>query len=183
MEKSAKEQDLFEGEANKINVGLNSLRWQGKTYRCAIGRSGISADKHEGDGATPAGSFSIRKVFYRADRVEKPISVFETIKLSERDGWSDDIKKPDYNRHITLPKNGSHERLWREDHCYDIIVILGYNDAPTISGKGSAIFMHVARESYLPTDGWIALSLNDLEEILATCAEDTRVVVRYDRLE
>lgn len=165
---------------NDISVSADStLKFKDNVYRCALGRTGIASDKKEGDGATPSGCFEIRKVFYRADRIEKPVSIFETMALTKNAGWSDDSTKPDYNKHITLPYNGSHEDLWREDDIYDIIIVLGYNDEPVVKGKGSAVFMHITREGYSPTAGCIALSINDLKEILASCTKDTKVCITW----
>lgn len=164
------------------NILVNSsgaLLFNGKQYRCALGKGGVRADKQEGDGATPVGCFPIRKVFYRPDKFKKaPQTVFPTTPLSKDDGWSDDVNLPEYNTLIKIPYHGSHERLWRDDYLYDIIVVLGYNDDPPVPGRGSAIFMHLAREEYTPTAGCIALSEEDLLEILRTVDTTTRVCVQ-----
>ena len=164
---------------NKIKVNSKgALFFDGKEYKCVIGKNGVSVDKKEGDGATPIGCFPIRRVFYRADKVEKPVSPFETIVLTRDDGWCDGINDLKYNQLIKLPYPASHENLWREeDDLYDIIVDLGYNDNPPVPGKGSAIFMHIARSTFTPTAGCIALSLSDLMEILKNCDLDTLVCV------
>lgn len=148
-----------------------------KEYRCALGKGGVKQDKHEGDGATPLGEFPIRCVFYRADRINKPESPFFTTEISEHDGWSDEVADKLYNTHITLPYSGSHEKLFREDHSYNIIVSLGYNDAPPVAGKGSAIFIHIAQPEFTPTDGCIAFTENNLREILSLCTEETTVQI------
>ena len=164
------------------NIVVNAsgtLNFNDKQYRCALGKGGILMDKREGDGATPIGCFPIRKVFYRPDKFKNPPETFFPIQaLTQDDGWSDDVNLPQYNQPVKLPYHGSHEKLWREDHLYDIIVILGYNDDPPIAGKGSAIFMHVAREEYTPTAGCIALSRKDLLEILRTADAATQVCVQ-----
>ena len=135
-------------------------------------------EKYEGDGATPVGCFPIRKIYYRPDKFEHfRATAFETQALDENDGWSDDVNLPEYNTHVRLPYNGSHEKLWRDDDLYDIIVVLGYNDSPPVLGRGSAIFMHVAREGYTPTAGCIALSKEDLLEILAGADKTTQVCI------
>ncbi len=162
------------------NIVVNSkgvLSFKGKEYKCVFGKSGVSDDKKEGDGATPVGIFPIRKIFYRADKIEKPISPFETVALLQNDGWCDKVNDPKYNQFIKLPYEASHENLWREDDLYDIIVVLGYNDNPSVSGKGSAIFMHIARQTFTPTAGCIALAYDDLVEILKNCELDTQVSV------
>ena len=165
---------------NIIVKSSEKLYWQGKEFRCAIGKSGVLLDKKEGDGATPAGCFPIRAIFYRADRISKPESFFPTRELKPDDGWCDDSNDTNYNKLVKLPYSASHESLWREDNLYDLIVILGYNDAPPVPGKGSAIFMHVARENYPPTAGCVALKLDDLLEILRTINKDTLVCVEKD---
>lgn len=141
----------------------------GRMYRCALGRSGVRVDKTEGDGATPAGRFPLRRVAYRADRLPPPATALPVAPLSRNDGWCDDPGAPQYNRPVRLPFAGSHEALWRRDRLYDVIVVLGHNDSPVVSGRGSAIFMHVARPDYGPTAGCIALALDDLLEVLAQC--------------
>src|SRR3989344_2315937 len=164
---------------NNILVSSNGvLSFGGKAYRCALGKGGVRSDKAEGDGATPVGCFPIRKVFYRPDRsAHAPLTVFPTQALLQDDGWSDDVHLPEYNTFVKLPYGGSHEKLWRDDHLYDLIVTLGYNDDPPIGGKGSAIFMHIAREGYTPTAGCIALFQEDLLEILKTATTETRVCI------
>ncbi len=164
------------------NIVVNSsgvLRFNNKEYRCALGKGGVRIDKQEGDGATPIGCFPIRKVYYRPDKFERPPkTVFPTQALTKDDGWSDDVNLPEYNTHVKIPYNGSHEKLWRDDNLYDVIVVLGYNDNPTISGKGSAIFMHVAGEGYTPTEGCIALSKEDLLEILEVADKKTQLCTK-----
>jgi L,D-peptidoglycan transpeptidase YkuD (ErfK/YbiS/YcfS/YnhG family) len=139
----------------------------GQRYRCALGRTGILQDKKEGDGGTPAGTYPLREVFFREDRVSRPATGLPIRSLTTQDGWADDANLPEYNTFVTLPYLGSHESLWREDHVYDIIVVVGYNDEPPVPGKGSAIFIHLAREGYTPTAGCIAFNKEDLLEILS----------------
>jgi len=163
---------------NNIEVTGNTLKFKGKEYKCAIGSGGINDNKKEGDGVTPIGCFNIRKVFYRANKIEKPKSVFITEQLQADDAWCDDVDCDSYNTHIKLPHNGSYENLWRgKDDLYDIIVVLGYNDSPVVKGKGSAIFMHTARRGYTPTAGCVALSKVDLLEVLANADLETKVCV------
>jgi L,D-peptidoglycan transpeptidase YkuD (ErfK/YbiS/YcfS/YnhG family) len=143
--------------------------WKGRRLRCALGRAGISADKREGDGATPVGVFPFREIFFRADRLARPASLIPARPLAENDGWCDDPADAHYNRHITLPYPSSHERLVRDDGLYDVIVVLGHNDAPVVPGRGSAIFLHVAAPGFAPTEGCIALARDDLLAVLADC--------------
>jgi len=158
------------------------LYWRGKEFRCSIGKGGISTGKKEGDGATPAGCFPIRKIFYRSDRIPKPDSVFPVHELRPEDGWCDDPKDKNYNRHVKMPYPASAENMWREDDLYDVIAVLGYNDDPPVPGKGSAIFMHVSRENYSPTNGCTALNFNDLLEILKNIDKNTLVCITENNL-
>jgi L,D-peptidoglycan transpeptidase YkuD (ErfK/YbiS/YcfS/YnhG family) len=142
------------------------LKFGGHTYCCAIGKNGIRKDKCEGDNATPVGRFPIRHVFYRADKISVPETTLKKYGISPDDGWCDDPTHPDYNRPVKLPFDASHEKLWRDDAIYDIIVILGHNDDPPVPGNGSAIFFHIARPNYEGTEGCIAVTLEDMREIL-----------------
>lgn len=159
---------------------LNSpqtLMWSGKIYGGTSGKGGIREDKKEGDGATPVGVFPLRQVFYRPDKVSPFPCALPLIPLTPMDGWCDDPADPKYNQFIKLPYPARHEHLWRDDHVYDIIVVLGYNDDPPIPGKGSAIFMHLIREDHSPTEGCIALKKEDLIEILTTISKETNLCV------
>ena len=156
------------------------LAINGKIFNCAIGKSGFSAHKKEGDGCTPLGRFPLRECWYRADRMSAPETRLPLKLIKESDGWCDDPKSAQYNRPIRIPYDFSHERLWRDERVYDLIVPMGYNDDPVISGKGSAIFMHVAHEDYRPTEGCVALAPADLLEVLRLCDSGTIVDIRKD---
>ena len=137
-------------------------------FRCAIGRSGMTkaTEKKEGDGASPIGCWPLRRVFYRADKIAAPDTELPLLPIREHDGWCDDPADPQYNRLVTLPYTASHEKMWRDDDVYDIVVELGHNDDPPVPGLGSAIFLHVAKPDYQPTEGCIALSETDLRTVL-----------------
>lgn len=145
------------------------LQWNTTRMRCALGRSGISAAKREGDGATPVGCWPLRRVLYRPDRVAAPATRLDCAPLAADDGWCDDPGHPDYNRPVRLPHPASCERMWRDDALYDVVVILGHNDAPPVPGLGSAIFLHVAKPGWPPTEGCVALEMADLLALLAAC--------------
>jgi L,D-peptidoglycan transpeptidase YkuD (ErfK/YbiS/YcfS/YnhG family) len=147
--------------------GDATLAWRGRRLRCALGRSGIAATKREGDGCTPAGILPLRRLLYRADRLAPPPGSLPREPIGTADGWCDDPAHADYNRAVTLPHPGSCEQLSRNDHLYDLVAVLGWNDAPVVAGRGSAIFLHVAREDYAPTAGCVALALPDLLALLA----------------
>lgn len=160
------------------DAGIFHLDMNGELLRCAIGKGGVRADKREGDGATPVGRFPLRRIFYRSDRLAPPPGCTAPIEIAPDLGWSDDPADPEnYNRLVTLPYPGSHERLMREDAVYDVVVELGYNDDPPVPGRGSAIFMHVARADYSGTEGCVALALPDLLRILEQCGGKDAVVV------
>lgn len=145
------------------------LKCGGRAFRCALGPGGVVMDKTEGDGGTPIGLFPLRRVLYRPDRLDAPATGLPVETIKPDQGWCDDPAHPDYNRPVSLPFTASHENLWRDDAVYDVIVILGHNDDPPVPGKGSAIFMHVARPDYGPTEGCVALAREDLLDVLAKC--------------
>lgn len=163
----------------KTSPTFGELHFGGKAYRCALGRSGVTktSEKKEGDGATPAGTHALRELWYRADRLPRPTCALRIREIHPNDGWCDDPGHPSYNTHVRLPFPAGHETLWREDEAYDLIVPLGYNDDPVIPGKGSAIFLHVAKTGYAPTAGCVALKRHDLLEILASIDPDTRMAI------
>ncbi|HCX14352.1 MAG TPA: hypothetical protein DGZ24_03445 [Rhodospirillaceae bacterium] len=142
-----------------------------------LGRSGVSRDKREGDGATPAGNFKLRKVLYRADRTNKPKTSLLTTPIGENDGWCDEPGDPFYNCAVEIPYRANAESLWRKDNRYDLLVVIGYNDDPVEIGAGSAIFMHLIQDDGDPTAGCIALSLSDLSEILEVVRLDSFIEI------
>jgi L,D-peptidoglycan transpeptidase YkuD (ErfK/YbiS/YcfS/YnhG family) len=150
-----------------------------REMRCALGRAGACppAGKREGDGGTPAGLWPVRRLLWRPDRLPAPASRLPARVIEPEDGWCDAPLDPAYNHPVRLPYPASAERMWREDGLYDLVVVLGYNDAPVVPGAGSAIFMHVARPEYAPTEGCIALALEDLVELVARVAPGDAVRV------
>jgi L,D-peptidoglycan transpeptidase YkuD (ErfK/YbiS/YcfS/YnhG family) len=138
-----------------------------RTLPCALGRAGLIADKREGDGATPVGRFQFRRLLYRADRVPHIETRLPARHIAPEDGWCDDPSSPDYNRPIRLPHPARHEELWRSDHLYDLVVVIGHNDDPVVKSAGSAVFVHLAREDWSPTAGCVAFRREDLLTILA----------------
>ena len=146
-------------------------------FPCRLGKSGTILDKHEGDGATPIGEWPIRRVLFRPDRVEAPPTALAVTPVAPDDGWCDDPAHPDYNRAVKLPHPASCESLWRDDGLYDVVVVLGHNDSPPVPGKGSAIFLHVAKPDGSPTRGCVALTLADLLTVLRHCAPGDSLTV------
>ncbi|WP_323991022.1 L,D-transpeptidase family protein [Nguyenibacter sp. L1] len=143
------------------------LRCRGELVPAAIGAGGIRILKQEGDLATPSGVLPLRRVLYRADRVAPPACALPVEPLAPHDGWCDDPTHPDYNRPVTLPHPARHERMWRDDDVYNIVIVLGYNDSPPVRGRGSAIFLHLQAPDGRPTEGCIALRESDLRRLLA----------------
>ena len=143
-----------------------TLDWGAGPRRCAIGPAGIAPKTREGDGITPSGAFALREVFYRADRIPMIFTTLPLWKIEPDDGWCDAPEDQNYNRLVKLPYAASAERLWREDSVYDIVAVIGFNDDPVYAGKGSAIFLHLAKPDYAPTAGCVALSEADLRAAL-----------------
>jgi L,D-peptidoglycan transpeptidase YkuD (ErfK/YbiS/YcfS/YnhG family) len=139
----------------------NVLTGAGLRFRAAYGRSGITTQKHEGDGATPAGLLRLVRVLYRADRIKPPACTVPIEPIGLHDGWCDDAGDGAYNKQVRLPCPASHEALWREDHVYDVIGVLDWNLDPVVRERGSAIFFHAATPDYAPTAGCVALALPD----------------------
>lgn len=140
-----------------------------KTVPCAIGKAGVIAasDKREGDAASPAGAWPVRRGVWRADRLDRPQSALILDPIQSDDGWCDAPGDPAYNRPVRLPYPASCEEMARTDELYDIVVVLGHNDGPPEPGLGSAIFLHCAKPGYPPTQGCVALAREDLIAVLA----------------
>lgn len=161
-----------------VVTGSQIARVGGMRVRRAVGRGGIRVDKREGDGATPAGVWPLREALYRPDRLSMPVTKLPVRALAPYDGWCDAPSDARYNRLVRLPYPASAEQLWRGDHLYDLIVVVGYNDAPVEPGKGSAIFLHLARSDYAPTAGCVAFARRHLLAILARVDARSRLIVR-----
>jgi len=144
---------------------------------CALGRTGVSQWKREGDGATPAGSFTLRAVLYRADRVPRPWTHLPVTAIHEDSGWCDDPNDRAYNRPVRLPFAAGHERLWRDDHLYDLVVVIDYNLSPVRRGAGSAIFLHIATKEFAPTAGCVAVSRETMFRLLPHLGPQTTIEI------
>ena len=163
---------------NDLVVSADGRGRLGETsYRCALGSGGIVADKREGDGGTPVGTWPLRRLLYRPDRESRPACILSVTQIAPTDGWCDDPGHGDYNRPVTLPFAASHEEMWRDDHLYDLVVVVGHNDGSPVAGAGSAIFLHLAREDWGPTAGCVAFERQDFLAILAAIDIDTRLIV------
>jgi len=158
----------------------SSLGWAvlgPKRWRCVVGAGGVREDKVEGDAATPAGEFPLRRIYFRNDRLVLPKVRLPARPVGEHDGWCDDPHSPTYNRLVHVPNEWSHEKMWRDDGLYDLVVVVGYNDDPPEGEWGSAIFLHIAREDYAPTKGCVALARDDLLELVTLIGPETRLKV------
>ncbi|TXM70973.1 L,D-transpeptidase family protein [Methylobacterium sp. WL120] len=145
---------------------------------CALGAGGIVQVKREGDGGSPRGRFRLRGGSYRPDNLARPVTALPLRRTAPGDGWCDDVRDRRYNRPIALPAPGvSAERMWRDDGLYDVVIDLDHNRGPIRPGRGSAIFLHVARPGYTPTEGCVALKRADLLRLLRRLGPRTRIVI------
>lgn len=159
-----------------ITVTRMGARFLGRRFPVALGRGGITLDKREGDGATPAGAHRIVGCLYRADRLARPCAWARPI--GPRDLWSDDVADPDYNQMVRAPHNFSHERLARGDPLYDLVLVLDWNWPRAEPGRGSAIFVHRWRGPRHPTAGCVAFRRDHLLWITQRLALGTRLIVQ-----
>lgn len=143
------------------------LRFGPHHARCALGAGGVTADKKEGDRKTPLGRFSLRRIWYRPDRISLSHAALPIREISQKSGWCDAPNHALYNRPIRRPFTASHERLWRQDGLYDIFFELGINDAPVQADKGSALFLHLKKGAYQPTLGCVAVNRRTMDFLVA----------------
>ena len=162
----------------KLLIQKNFLYLNDLKLPCAIGKNGVSKNKIEGDGCTPFGEYKFKEIYYRADKLRGFNLINNLIAISPNDGWCDDPKSEFYNQFISFPFTQSAEKLYRDDDIYDIVCVIDYNINPTQPGKGSAIFLHVAHDDYRGTEGCIALSKNDLLEIVPQIKKDTIIDIK-----
>lgn len=150
-----------------------------RTIPCLVGQSGITGpgQKREGDGATPAGVWRLREVLYRPDRLTQPETPLSLSAINPDDGWCDDPASPQYNRMVRLPFDASHERMWRDDHAYNVVIPLGYNDDPPEPGLGSAIFLHCTGEGKAFTEGCIAIDQGAMLELLPRIGAGSEMII------
>jgi L,D-peptidoglycan transpeptidase YkuD (ErfK/YbiS/YcfS/YnhG family) len=152
----------------------NVLLVNGVQFDCQIGRTGFKRDKREGDGATPLYAMRFREVYYRADRVKRPETMLKLTKIKPGMGWEERVSHPRYNRFTPNTHKTSEEHLMRDDHLYDIVIVLGWNDAPVKKRRGSAIFLHLSKGK--STAGCVAVSLNTMRYILKSVSRETVLI-------
>jgi len=161
----------------RMRGGDAVLDWGAGMRHAAIGPGGIGVKGGAGAGITPRGRFVVREIFYRADRVAKPDVKLPLRATAPDDGWCDAPADENYNRLVKLPYRTSAENMWRDDALYDLVAVLGYNDDPVVPGKGSAIFLHIARPDYSATHGCVALAFADALAALEQLQPGDAVVV------
>jgi L,D-peptidoglycan transpeptidase YkuD (ErfK/YbiS/YcfS/YnhG family) len=153
------------------------LKYKNLKFRCALGQAGIGEKSTEGDQITPKGAYKIIKIYYRKDRIKKLTSKFKLVEIKKNMGWCDDPKSQNYNQLIKFPNEYKHEKLYRKDNVYDLILVLNYNTRPIVKNKGSAIFIHVAKKNYTKTAGCIALKKVHLIKLLEKINKKTKVTI------
>jgi len=153
------------------------LKYKNLKFRCALGKAGVKKKTMEGDNITPKGTFKIIKIYYRSDKIKKIETLIKKNKINRSMGWCDDPNSRFYNELINLPTKYSHEKLYRNDSLYDLIVVLSYNTNPIIKNKGSAIFMHIGKNSYKKTKGCIALKKEHLIKIISKIKKNTKIKI------
>jgi L,D-peptidoglycan transpeptidase YkuD (ErfK/YbiS/YcfS/YnhG family) len=164
-------------ETEKLEYRDGRLYWSRGSAAAAVGRAGVKADKHEGDGATPAGTYPLVSILYRPDRVAPPLSLMPVKPLAPSDGWVDEPADANYNRPVSLPYPASAEQMWREDGLYDALVVIGYNMEPVVPGAGSAIFLHIATPDFAPTAGCVAVEREILLGLLPLLGPGSKIAI------
>lgn len=163
------------------NKHLGLLSFNNNVHNCSLGKTGITALKAEGDGATPIGNFKILYGFYRSDRIQLPATLIPMIPITKTMGWCDDAQNASYNQLVTLPNRFSHEKLMRDDRLYDVCLVLDYNIPRNISylgrNKGSAIFLHITRKQNAPTQGCIAVEPKLMMRLLPSLSSNTIIKI------
>jgi L,D-peptidoglycan transpeptidase YkuD (ErfK/YbiS/YcfS/YnhG family) len=153
------------------------LRFGQMIFPCHLGKNGKTFRKREGDGKSPAGKWRLEQLYYRPDKMGRPLSLVDCKPIKRNDGWCDATGHRSYNRHITLPFEPSHENLWRKDRAYDLVTTTNHNTRPRKQAGGSAIFLHVINQGAIGTEGCVALSDKHLRIILGRCSRKTYLVI------
>jgi L,D-peptidoglycan transpeptidase YkuD (ErfK/YbiS/YcfS/YnhG family) len=153
------------------------LKYKNLKFRCALGKAGIKKKRKEGDNITPKGIFKITRIYYRADKIRKITTSIKKVKIKKNMAWCDDPNTNFYNKQIKLPSRYSHEKLYRKDNLYDLVLVLNYNTNPIIKNKGSAIFLHVTKDSYKKTKGCIALKKKHLIQLISKIKKNIKIKI------
>ena len=151
----------------------------GRAIAVVLGRSGIVANKREGDGATPRGCFRPVRLWWRADRSPRPRTALPVRRIDRHVAWCEDPADRRYNRPFRRSANEPGDRLWRDDALYDLIIEIDHNTRPRVAGRGSAVFLHVARPDRSPTAGCVAMAAGDLSRLLVRLGRRTRINIQF----
>jgi L,D-peptidoglycan transpeptidase YkuD (ErfK/YbiS/YcfS/YnhG family) len=149
----------------------------GLTVPVALGRGGILANKREGDGGTPRGTFRPRRLWWRADRHRRPPTLLPVRPIKPEDAWCEDPDDRQYNRPLRLKADNGGDRLKREDHLYDFIIEIDHNTCPRMAGRGSAVFLHLARDNFGPTAGCVSMTKSAMLRLLRRLSPKTRIII------
>jgi L,D-peptidoglycan transpeptidase YkuD (ErfK/YbiS/YcfS/YnhG family) len=164
-----------------IFINKKYLTYKNYKAKCAIGKRGIGLKRKEGDLITPKGNYKIKYIMFRKDRIRNIKSKVKKIEIKKNMGWCDDPRSKEYNKIVKLPSVYSHEKLYKKENVYDIIIVLNYNMHPIIKNKGSAIFIHVAKKNYKKTEGCVAVGKNYLLKIIKELKKNTKVRIENRR--
>jgi L,D-peptidoglycan transpeptidase YkuD (ErfK/YbiS/YcfS/YnhG family) len=148
------------------------------TFPVALGRGGILANKREGDGGTPRGTYQLLRLWWRADRDPRPVTALPVRRITSEDAWCEDPADRRYNQAIRMTAGSPGDRLRRDDHLYDFIIEIDHNTRPRTSGRGSAVFIHIARPGMTPTAGCVAMPKPRLKNLLRHLGPKTRIEIR-----
>jgi L,D-peptidoglycan transpeptidase YkuD (ErfK/YbiS/YcfS/YnhG family) len=149
----------------------------GLTVPVALGRGGIKADKREGDGGTPRGTFQPRQLWWRADRHPRPKTHLPIRAIKPEDGWCEDPSSRHYNQPVRLQGDHGGDRLTRADHLYDFIIEIDHNTSPRVAGRGSAVFLHLARPDFSPTAGCVSMTRSSMLRLLERLGPQTQIMI------
>jgi L,D-peptidoglycan transpeptidase YkuD (ErfK/YbiS/YcfS/YnhG family) len=164
-----------------IFINKKYLTYKNYKAKCAIGKRGIGLKRKEGDLITPKGNYKIKYIMFRKDRIKNIKSKVKKIEIKKNMGWCDDPRSKEYNKIVKLPSVYSHEKLYKKENVYDIIIVLNYNMHPIIKNKGSAIFIHVAKKNYKKTEGCVAVEKKRLLKIIKELKKNTEVRIENRR--
>ncbi len=161
-----------------MHILINSkyLTYNNYKVKCAIGKRGIGDKKKEGDLITPRGQFKVKYILYRKDRVKFSTKLKKKI-IKKNMGWCNDPESKEYNKSVKLPSSFNHEKLYKKENIYDIILVINYNMNPIKRNKGSAIFIHIAKKNYKKTEGCVAIKKRDLLKIVKEIKPNTKIKI------
>ena len=163
-----------------MNIIINKhfLLYKGYKLKCSFGKLGLSRNKKEGDFTTPKGLFKLGLLYYRKDRVKLTKCLIKKKIIKKNMGWCDDSKSKKYNQEISFPFKYNAEKFYRKDNIYDILINIKYNHFPIVKNKGSAIFLHLSKKNYKPTNGCVGIKKKDFLKILPLINRKTKILIK-----